>query len=148
MRRLRKFFELPWRDKLMLVEAVAMTSIASSALLLLPFRWIAPWLGRHMEVSSESQTADDERTVQRVRTAIRISSRYIWWKPQCLAQAIAATTMLRLRNIEGTVYLGMAKDGDSVLAAHAWLRCGTTIVTGSQGYQGQSVVATFAFPRK
>ena len=148
MRRLRKFFGLPWRDKLMLAEAVVTTSVASTALLLLPFRWIAPWLGRHMQVSSESQTADAERTAHQVRAAIRVASRYVCWKPQCLAQAIAATTMLRLRRIEGTVYLGMAKDGESELTAHAWLRSGTIIVTGSQGYQGQSVVSTFAFPRK
>jgi hypothetical protein len=148
MQRARKLLALSWRAKLMLAEAALMTSLASLALLLLPFRRLAPWLGRHMEVSPESQSAAEQQTVQHVRSAIRVASRHLPWQPQCLAQAIAGTTMLRIRHIDGTVYLGLAKDGDREIAAHAWLRSGSTIVTGAQGSSGHSVVSTFAFRAK
>jgi hypothetical protein len=132
----------------MLVEAAMLTSCACLALSLLPFRWIAPWLGGHMQVTPQTQLVNDRFNVQRVGTAIRRASRNLPWKAQCLAQVIAATAMLRLRGIEGTVYLGVAKEGDQNLIAHAWLRSGSTIVTGAEGLHGHSVIATFAFPKR
>jgi hypothetical protein len=146
MRRLRKFIQLPLRDQRLLLEATFFIATARLALLVLPFRWIAPWRGKHMAVTSETQADRDDQIVRGVQEAIRRTSNNVPWKTQCLAQAIAATIMLQWRKIEGTVYLGIAKEGQTEVMAHAWLRSGRTIVTGSQGREQHSVVATFAFP--
>ena len=41
--------------------------------------------------------------------------------------------MLKRRGIPGTVYLGVMKDENRpvTLAAHAWVRCGSIILTGA-----------------
>ena len=98
-----------------------------------------------MAITPETQTDGDRYIVYRIQRAIRIASSYVPWKSQCLAQAIAATIMLRLRRIEGTVYLGIAKKEDDQAVAHAWLRSGKTIDTGARGREEHSVVSTFAF---
>jgi hypothetical protein len=48
--------------------------------------------------------------------------------------------MLHLRGIPATLYLGVEKRDDRV-HAHAWLRCGTTFVTGGDGSARYSVVS-------
>jgi hypothetical protein len=52
--------------------------------------------------------------------------------------------MLERRNIESTVYLGTAKDENGKLIAHAWLRSGSFILTGSEEMSRFVVVSKFA----
>jgi len=111
--------------------------------LLVPFRWLAPRLGETMAESSE----DDGREAdlgQRVAWAVRVASRYTPWATRCLAEAIAAKAMLRLRGVPTTLYLGLAKDEAGNLSAHAWLRCGRRYLTGEKTMDGFTVVAKFA----
>jgi hypothetical protein len=60
-----------------------------------------------------------------------------------LVQALAAKIMLTRRGICSTLYLGAAKAGEG-LAAHAWLRSGSVIVTGGPGRERFTVISTFA----
>ena len=147
MHLLRKLYRLSCRDRCLLVEATLVSAIAALTLMLMPFRWIAPWLGHHMATTPASQSAEDRRRARGIQRAIRITSRYAPWSSQCLAQAITATIMLRRRRMGGTVYLGIAKREDEGAIAHAWLRSGATIVTGENGRQDHAVISTFAFGR-
>ena len=52
--------------------------------------------------------------------------------------------MLRRRQIQSTLYLGLAKDASQSLQAHAWLRCGEDIITGKAGHERFSVISSFA----
>jgi hypothetical protein len=51
--------------------------------------------------------------------------------------------MLSRRDLPWTLYLGMARDADQLLA-HAWVRSGAVDVTGGDGAEKYAVVATFA----
>ena len=62
---------------------------------------------------------------------------------ECLVKAIAGMKMLEKRNIESTMYLGVAKD-EKGLSAHAWLRSGWLYVSGSEGMEKFTVVEKFA----
>jgi hypothetical protein len=64
-----------------------------------------------------------------------------------LVQALAAKWMLQHRRIPSTMYFGVAKDPTGQLLAHAWLRSGSEVLTGSEGRQRFTVVATFADTR-
>jgi hypothetical protein len=55
--------------------------------------------------------------------------------------------MLQRRRIPSTMYFGVAKDAAGQFMAHAWLRSGSQILTGSQGQQQFTVVASFAETR-
>jgi len=52
--------------------------------------------------------------------------------------------MLRARGVPNTLYLGFARAGDSAPQAHAWLRSGSSFVTGGEGAGHFAVITTFS----
>jgi hypothetical protein len=143
MVRLGKLLRLSGREQRLFLEACFWLGLARLAILLLPFRRIAPLLGRHMHESPHSDTADHV-LIDAISWAVRNAGSHMPWECKCLCQAIAAKAMLRLRGIRSTLYLGVAKDRSREIRAHAWLRCGKTILTGRRGMKRFTVVASFA----
>lgn len=107
-----------------------------------PFRRIAPMLGHTMGETPSHQSLKTDLPSQ-IAWAVRTASRYTPWESKCLAQALAARMMLKRRQFPTTIYLGVLKDDKAGLKAHAWIRCGERILTGAQGRQQFTVVATF-----
>jgi len=127
------------RDGALAAEAVVFLALARFAVLVLPFRRIAPRLGVHR---GETPAAVDlSPASRRVGWAIGTASRRTPWRSKCLEQAIAAKAMLRVRGIESTLYLGVTREP---FMAHAWLRVGELHVTGGQDVSRYAVVASFA----
>ena len=137
---------------MVLLEAVVWLGLARAAILALPFRWLARHLGQHMLESPQGGNDDNDDNptshpqLMRVSWAVQGMSRYTPWESACLAQAVAAKAMLRRRGITSTLYLGLTKDAQAALVAHAWLRSGSVILTGGQDSSRYTVVATFAEP--
>ena len=135
----------PWEQRLLL-EAAIYLGTARLLVLILPFRWITPWLGvRQAESAATSLSADEEHIAQQVGQAVRTCSRHTWWRSNCLAQAIAGSLMLQRRKIPYTLYLGVKMNGPK-LEAHAWLRSGPHFLTGNEVRQQFTTLATFARP--
>jgi hypothetical protein len=126
------------------MEATAWLGLARFALMAVPFRWIAPHLGQGILESPTIDDPDQGIRLQRISRAVVTTSRYTPWESKCLVQAIAAKMMLKCRGIHSTLYLGVAKEGEKELSAHAWLRSGTLVLTGAPGKERFTVVATFA----
>jgi len=139
-----KFLRLSGPERRLLAEATIWLGIARLSILTIPFRMLAPFLGRHMAESSNMTTPNNRFFVDRVSWAVQTASRHLPWKCNCLPQAIAGKSMLKCRGVHSTLYLGLAKDGDGNLQAHAWLRSGNILVTGKQGMNRFRVVSTFA----
>ena len=144
--RLRKYAWLPASERKLLHEAVFWLGVSRAAILVLPFRRIASHLGRHMAETPHSTISDAEQaaTIRVVSRIIEVAARNLPWECKCLAQALAARAMLHRRGIPSTLYLGVGKDEQAQLIAHAWLRCGDEILTGNEGVEQYAVVATFA----
>ena len=143
IRRIVQFISLPEGHGLFL-EAVLWLGLARLAVLLVPFRRLAPHLGT---LSYETPAINPAlphiaRTVS-IAQAIQRAARNLPWECQCLVQAIAGKAMLRRRGLPSTLYLGVAKDEDAKLCAHAWLRCGNVILTGREGVNRFTVLSTF-----
>jgi hypothetical protein len=150
---LRSLSNVPvkWRrrtgtERRLLIEALLLLSVARLALLVLPFKWLAVTLGRHREETGTELNSADLCCSRMVGQAVCTSANYTPWKSVCLPQAVAAKWMLQRRHIACTLYLGVAKTeaAPMELAAHAWLRCGTLILTGRENYTQFTVVATFS----
>lgn len=144
MRRLRKFLALSGAERGCLLEAAFWLGLARLAILVLPFRRIAPFLGRQMVQSPEKAGAAPAALLDRISWAVATASRHLPWACRCLAQALAGKAMLKRQGVPSTLYLGLAKGGESQLQAHAWLRCGERILTGWQDLAGFTIIATFA----
>lgn len=109
-----------------------------------PFAKVAPSLGQQREETSLEHNLSEKNMIKRVSEVIHMMSRYTFWESECLVKAIAGMKMLEKRQIESTLYLGTAKDENGELIAHAWLRSGPFYISGSQGMERFTVVATFA----
>jgi hypothetical protein len=133
-------------ERLLLIEAFLLLGIARLAILVLPFKWLALSLGRHMKEAGTQIDPSDLRCARMVGQTIRSAAGYTPWKSVCLPEAVAAQWMLKRRHIASTLYLGVAKDEDKPerLVAHAWLRCGDIILIGAAGHREFTVVATFS----
>ncbi len=142
--KLATFRRLSRANRWLTLEALIWLGLSRLAVLTLPFRWIAPYMGQTQAVSPVDDASVDEEQVKRVARAIRWTSRHTPWDSNCLAQALTAKRMLHRRRINCTLYLGLAKDQDDQLEAHAWLRSGAFILTGGRGSRRYAVVATFA----
>jgi hypothetical protein len=147
--RLHKMAALSWADRWLLFQVFVLLGVARLALRVIPFRRLARYLG-----SLQTETPLDALPAQlaqarRVGLAIARVSPYTPWKSNCLPQALVAKYWLRRRRIPTTLYLGVAlnkPEGPAMrpeMEAHAWLRCGTLIVTGERSHERFTVTACF-----
>jgi len=142
--RLRLFFKLERRDALLFIEAFFYLGWAR-LLLLFPFAAIAPQLGLKAAESAEGHSRPEAAaTVKRISSAVNIMSRYTPWDSKCLVRAIAGLKMLARRRIDCTLYLGIAREENGTLVAHAWLRSGLSYITGAEEMNRFTVVEKFA----
>lgn len=144
MRFFTRFLSLSWTERTLLLEAVLWLGLARAAVLTFPFRWIMQGLGQSANVAHTANSAPLQPVVPQVTWAIRVVSRRTPWQSNCLAQALAGLIMLRRRGIVSTLYLGVLKDKQSQLAAHAWLRSSEMTVTGGNQLDQYTVVAWFS----
>ena len=134
MNKLVRFFQLKTAYKLLLVEAFIYLGFARMILLTTEFKKIAPKLGRHMKTAPSETDAGQIFEAKNIGWAVSVMSRYTLWESKCLVQAIAAKFMLSRRKLKSTLYLGMAKDENGQLIAHAWIKsCGLTLTGGGAG---------------
>lgn len=144
-RALASFRRRPAEQRRLLLGALAMLGLMRLSIRL-PFRTLSRAAGLQrgetpMEVAPESAAR-----AAAVGWAVRAAASYTPWESTCLVQALAATTLLRRRGIDSTLYLGVARDraAPNAITAHAWLRCGDLTVTGADEQGRYTPVASFA----
>lgn len=140
---LTKLIRLSWVEYPLLLEAAIWLTIARIAILMLPFRRVARYCGQQTTEVPVVDAPEHKNLLKQISWAVTVISHYLPWEPKCLAQALVAKMMLKRRGISSTLYLGLAKNRDNELRAHAWLRSGTVFLTGSQGKNQFTVVSTF-----
>ena len=108
---LKRYRRMPRRPEEASWEALIALAVARGAMAFLPFRRIAAWLGTPGAESPATATAEEIHTAQEVGWAVGALARRVPWDGRCLAQALAATGMLRRRGMEGTVSFGARQGG-------------------------------------
>lgn len=129
----------------LLLETLFRLAWARIVIRLISFRRITALLGLMPGESYAVLTPAQSATAAQIGQAIRIAATRTPWRSACLEQALAGAAMLHRRNLPITLYLGVARDGmqSDGMAAHAWLRCGVTIVTGEDGHERFAIVGRF-----
>ena len=87
MSRFIRYLQLPADERRLCIEAVFWVSLARLALVTLPFRWIAPRLGRHMGESAEALSDTGRQRVHQVSRAVKRASRHVQRDRNCLIGA-------------------------------------------------------------
>ena len=144
MSALRKFLDLHWNERLLLMEAWLYLGAARAALLVIPFRDIAPRLGRPWGADAVPIADSPAPAMARqIGWAVEIMARHTPWESACLAQSIAGKFMLGKRGLSSLLFLGMKKDEAGKLTAHAWLRVGDEILVGGAGHSTFTVLCSY-----
>lgn len=140
----RKFLVISSSKKLLILESCLLLGIARLAIISLPFKKVASYLG---DLDQETTWIEETDLLKEVAWAVNGVARFTPWKSNCLARAVAAAIILRRRGISYSIYLGVAREETNNLTAHAWLRSGQIYLTGGEnrdkftvtgilGYQG------------
>jgi hypothetical protein len=98
-------------------------------------------MGYRGEESSHELPIEQHRQVARVSQVVNKTCDKTPWKSKCLVRALTAQRILSWKKISSTLYLGVGKEKEKMIA-HAWLRCGEYSVTGGSGSQ-YGIVAKF-----
>jgi hypothetical protein len=125
-------------DRWRVCEAIVMLGLARLAVLIVPFRLMAPWLAR----APDANTCDEALLVQ-VSQAVTTAAGNVPWNAVCLPQAIAAKAMLARRGCGSAFHFGATFDKNGKLTAHAWLSAGGKVVVGAAGVADVSPLARF-----
>lgn len=143
---LRKLMHRSAGDWLLLAEAGVWLGLMRAAILFIPFQKIAGWLGLSLGKESQAPMLEKNQTAEQVGWAIRAVAPRTMWESACLAQALTCAVMLKSRHIPGLLYLGVAVGltAQDRFSAHAWLRCGDSILVGAEGHERFQVIATFS----
>jgi type II protein arginine methyltransferase len=139
---LRKLWQLPWYDRLLLLKAILWLAVARLVIVVLPFRYVgrlAALRARRPEPVQELRMIE----AQRVRWALISCARRVPWRAMCFEQGLAAQFMLRRRGAPSVLYYGAALDDHEGLAAHVWVRDGDIDVIGCEIASRFAVLAAF-----
>jgi hypothetical protein len=145
-RKLHSLFNQSLTTQLLLLPAWLMTGLARLLVLLLPFRLLAPGLGRHHGVSAFIPLLDENQQAKAlsIGRAVRMSSTLAPWNANCQAQAISARWLMALFSVPYSIFYGVAKDPVEHMKAHAWVASGPIQVTGGYAFDEFTVVAVFS----
>jgi len=149
-RKMANFARAPLFTKLWLLPAWVLLGLGRLAVLLVPFRQIAPALGAAAGTDAQIPllTPDQRRRALLVGRTVRMAARYAPWQANCFAQAIAASLILRLHRIPYAIFFGLRRASapaspPAPIEAHAWTAAGGVAITGGYGFDSFTVVAVF-----
>lgn len=139
---MRKFMALPVQEKKLYGSVTLWLLIIKLSLFLIPFGRLVVWLNWLNQHKSRPKDAQEIETVVQ---AIERSSRLLpWWQINCLPQALVGHMLLRRRGFNVQLKIGVCKNFDKKLSAHAWLEYGGRVVLGD----GRDLKSFTAFPIK
>lgn len=166
MGKVAKFFCISRVERRLFLEAVFWCAVARLAIRFIPFRHYAWLLGKpkgevegmeesnknngdepgvppRSEEKEEEKAGAKKNSLKLIGHAVRRACRNVPWKTRCLVEAMAVKRMLHRKKIECTIYLGVAKENNGRMSAHAWLKSGDTIITGKKNHQKYTVISYF-----
>lgn len=144
------FVRMPLSEKLLLMVAWLLMTLAAICIRLVPFRQLTPLLGVPIGAVSfvPLATAAQIRRAQMVRRAILRAARMAPLRSDCLPQALSAAVLCRLLGVPVSTHLGVRlDDAPRAISAHAWVCSGPEAVTGGYSFASYTPVTCFLPPR-
>ncbi|MGF1728816.1 lasso peptide biosynthesis B2 protein [Photobacterium kasasachensis] len=129
-------------QKLLLVEAVCWLGLSRLLILFARYPIQTRLLGQQ-ELNGKDPELDCPQKAKQIGHIVRLAAKHLPWQCKCLAQAMAAQSMLRMRNISGIVFIGVNKTSNDY-KAHAWLKVGDSYLTGGNGFTDYQVIDRYS----
>lgn len=122
----------------MFLSGVALMSLVRIALWFGSIQRITRWL-EAIEKRRAHSSAPPVIPIQRAARRLRQAARFCPLPVTCLAQALAAKSLMARNGYDGTLRIGVLKSG-SKLRAHAWLECENGVLIGNPMADGKQYV--------
>lgn len=132
-----KFFNKPLHINLLLIEASIYTLWAYLMIRIFSFKTYLKWL------KNPKKNIYNEQDIKEVFFTIKKIDKYAFWTTTCYTQAIAARLIFKRKNIKSQIFLGMTKDKDGQLLAHAWTKVEDLVITGGGNLNKYKVLYIF-----
>lgn len=117
--KLQALVKLEWRDILLLIEAWLMLAWVDLVISLVPYKYWRGWLLAPQLVQQQS-IAYNPNAVDHIIHVAESAARNHLRPMNCLRRTLAQQKLLRRRDVQGSLSIGVRKVGE-VLEAHAWL---------------------------
>lgn len=112
-------------------------------ILTFPSKFLQKHWGESGAESQPTETRWHYQYAYKISSVVNRTADHTNWESKCLVRALTARKLLLRKGISCTLYLGVGKDEDGKMIAHAWLRTGEMYVTGGDGTD-YATVAKFA----
>ncbi len=140
----KKYYSIDKKERKILNRTFFWLIYAFVLVRMIPLRWFSHFLGEFKKEVAVEINSGQKELIQMLTKNIRRWKRYLPWKVKCFEEAIAAKKVLEKYNIKTTIYLGVAKEGEKNLIAHAWLKVGDEIIIGKKGADKFVVVGFYS----
>lgn len=133
-RLVQKFRERSWAERRDLVAALCIASLVAGLIHTCSFRRALRIVDRWSRGSSATTGSLSDAEERRLLGAVEAAARRVVPQKPCLTQALTARIMLARRGARPTeLQIGVARNSDGSLSAHAWLERNGTVLTGGEG---------------
>ena len=126
MRRLRKFLYLSLEDKILFFKAVVLVGAFRISLLIFPLKLVQQFVDSVTQKLSKPKTNPQEK----ISWCIKTVGNYLLGPESCLPVALAAKVLLKQNGYPATINIGVYKDNEIKLEAHAWVESEGKIIVG------------------
>ena len=123
MQTLKRFSRLTKQERSLVVQAVLATSVIRLSLALVPLRTV-----QRLAVAI-GWRSDEPFSADRIVWAVRSAARFVPGST-CLVQALAAHSLLIRHGYNPLLTIGVAKNENNRLGAHAWVTCNDEVLIG------------------
>ena len=107
----------------------------------IPMKFLRKYFGVENEESDMEIPDQDYQYIKSVAYHVNRSANKTPWESKCLVRALTARHVLKQRGINSTLFLGVGKEQERMIA-HAWVRVGKWYITGGNG-ENYTIVAKY-----
>jgi hypothetical protein len=140
LRTLARLARMPFLDKAITAEALALLAAASLAIARRPFREVVESAAGH---ATAQPRHSDAQTIDLCRWAVKAWADRVPWRAVCFQRGLALHWMLRRRGIPSVLHYGVAQRGAEGLRAHVWVSAGGRLVIGGEEAKLFTCLASF-----
>lgn len=127
---IRRLIQLPAQDRQLLIQAALLLNGVRLGLWLVSFQRLRQILLKLPSIWPRSHY-HAQVSINKIVWAVEVSSRYTPYQAKCLAKALTAQTLLNRWDHRNQLRIGVAKNDQGQLAAHAWIEHQNKILIGN-----------------
>jgi len=117
MRRIYRFLRLSLTEKFLLIKCTFFLVVFRIVLKIVPFKKVLRYF---KEKEPKDISSPGSLTIEQIVWAVELTSRYVP-STTCLTKAMVAQRLFNQHGYPTDLKIGVAKKGEQLLAAHAWV---------------------------